>query len=120
MQTVQIEKLLLDLEKQFWMGEADFYQRHLTDDSLMVFAEPVGVMIKANDIKTSAVGPRWTTVSFEDVRVVELSDYAALLTYKASAGRKGNGSKYMALASSAYVKLDNSWKLAFHQQMPGA
>lgn len=44
------------------MGDAKFYQRRLTDDSLIVFAEPVVVMIKANDIQTSAVDPRWAEV----------------------------------------------------------
>ncbi len=116
---MDIEKLLLDLEGQFWLGDAEFYQRHLTDDSLMVFAEPVGVMIKANDIQTSAVGPRWAEVRFEEVRVLKLSDVAAIMTYKVSAGRNGKDSGYMALASSVYVKQGQSWKLAFHQQMPG-
>ena len=116
---MDIEKLLLDLEGQFWLGDAEFYQRHLTDDSLMVFAEPIGAMIKADTIQTSAVGPRWAQVRFEEVRVLKLSEVAASVTYKVSAGRNGKDPGYMALASSAYVKEGESWKLAFHQQMPG-
>jgi len=118
---MEIQKLLLDLEEQFWMGNAEFFRSHLTDNSLMVFAEPVGPMIKADDIRTIAVGPRWNKVRFEEVRVVELSEYAAIMTYRASAGRNGDKDPgYMALGSSAYVKRGGSWKLAFHQQMPGA
>lgn len=117
---VEIEVQLLDLEEQFWKGNEEFYQHHLDDDSLMVFAEPVGPMIKANPLKTSAVGPKWNKIRFEEVRFVKLTDFAAIMTYKASAGREGEGSRYRALASSAYIKRNGSWKLAFHQQMPGA
>jgi hypothetical protein len=39
-----IEGLLRALEDQFWKGGSKFYENSLTDASLMVFAEPVGVL----------------------------------------------------------------------------
>ena len=116
---MDLEKQLLDLEEQFWKGSGDFYQRHLTDDSLMVFADPVGVLTRDRTIETISAGPRWVEVGFEEVRVVRLTEDAALLTYKASARREGEESQYSARASSAYVRRGGSWKLAFHQQTPG-
>lgn len=116
---MEIEAQLLELEEQFWKGDQEFYQRHLTDDSLMIFTEPVGVLIKARSLGNIAIGPKWTKIRFEEVRFVKLTDYAAIMTYKASAGRAGESMRYRALASSAYIKRDGSWKLAFHQQTPG-
>jgi hypothetical protein len=59
-------------------------------------------------------------VRFQKVRVIRLTDDAAIVTYKASAQREGQGSEYVALVSSAYVSRDGTWKLAFHQQTPAA
>jgi hypothetical protein len=51
--------------------------------------------------------------------LLELSEDAAVITYKATAKRDG-GERYLARASSAYVHDGGVWKLAFHQQTPVA
>jgi hypothetical protein len=113
-----LEKQLLKLEERFWKGDADFYRRNLTDDSLMVFAEPVGILTKDQTVQAVAAGPRWAEVQFREVRVVRLTDGAAVVTYKARARHEGGDSEYSALVSSAYVNRRGSWKLAVHQQTP--
>ena len=63
--------------------------------------------------------PRWSQVALEEHRLLELSEGAAVITYKATAKRDG-GERYLARASSAYVHDGRAWKLAFHQQTPVA
>jgi hypothetical protein len=113
-----LEKQLLQLEERFWKGDADFYRQHLTDDSLMVFAEPVGILTKDQTIQAVAAGPRWAEVEFREARVVRLTDRVAIVIYKARARQEGGDSVYSPLVSSAYVNRQGSWKLAVHQQTP--
>ena len=116
---MDLERQLLNIEEQFWQGGADFYRNNLTDDSLMVFPEPVGVLTKDSTVDAIAASPRWAEVRFEGARLVQLADDVALVVYRATAHREGDASSYSALVSSVYVRSDGSWKLAFHQQSPG-
>jgi hypothetical protein len=109
---------LMNLEEEFWKGDADFYRRNLVDDALMVFAEPVGVLTKDRTVETIAGAPRWVEVHLREPAVVRLAEDAAMVTYKAEARREGDDAPYSALAGSAYVRRGDSWKLAFHQQTP--
>ena len=114
---IKLEDELFDLEKHFWTEGADYYRNALAPAAIMVFPEPAGVLMK-DEITSSLQGTaRWTEVSLEEHRVLELSDKAAVVTYKATA-RRPDGPAYVARASSAYVRDGNAWKLAFHQQTP--
>jgi hypothetical protein len=115
---MELRDRLIRLEEQFWKGDADFYRRNLTEDSLMVLPEPVGVLTKDGTVESIGAGARWSDVRFEDVRVMTLDEDAAMLTYAAIAWRESGGDPYSALASSAYVRSPDGWKLAFHQQTP--
>jgi hypothetical protein len=116
---VTLREQLLDLEEQFWKGGPDFYHENLTDESLMVFPEPVGVLRKERTIETVAAGPRWVEVTFDETRVARLTEDAVMLIYRVT-GRRAGGKTYGALASSVYVRQDDVWRLAFHQQTPSA
>ena len=102
----------MELKEQLWKGDADLYQENLT------VAAPVGVLTREETLETIAAGPRWAQVSFDDARVVALDELAVVLTYRASARRAGAEGRYTARASSAYVRREGWWKLAFHQQTP--
>jgi hypothetical protein len=112
---MEIERLL-EIEEQFWKGDADFYRAHVADNALMVFPEPAGVMNKEECVVATEQSPRWVTVRFENQRIVEAGT-ANLLIYKAFA-EKANGDTYSCLASSAYFQSDGAWLLALHQQTP--
>lgn len=113
----RIEDELFDLEKHFWTEGSEYYRSHLAAAALMVFPEPAGVLVKDEIASSLEEGARWTDVALEEHRVLELSDDAALVTYKATA-RRSDGPTYVARASSAYVRDGSTWKLAFHQQTP--
>jgi hypothetical protein len=112
---MRLEDLLFALEERFWMEGAEYYRRHLADDALMVFPDNVLVSDQIADAVKDAA--RWTQVELEEHRLIELSEGAAVLTYKATARRK-DGPPYVARASSAYVSDGRAWRLAFHQQTP--
>ncbi len=114
---IKLEDELFDLEKHFWTEGADYYRSHLAPSALMVFPEPAGVLVKDEIASSIGAGARWADVELEEHRVLELSDNAAVVTYKATA-RRPDGPPYVARASSAYVRAGNAWKLAFHQQTP--
>jgi len=117
METMLADRLF-GLEEQFWKGDAAFYRKNLADEAVMVFPDPAGVMIKDEMCSTIDDSPRWEIVELEELRVMELDDNAAVVTYKATAMREGEVLPYVARASSAYVRDGDRWKLAFHQQTP--
>lgn len=108
---------LLSLEERFWTGDPAFYRENLTDDAVMVFPEPVGVLTRESAIEGIASGARWNEVGIREPGVMRVADGAALLTYRARARREG-GRPYSTLASSLYVERAGAWRLAFHQQTP--
>lgn len=111
---------LVELEQRFWTSDVDMYRQRVTDDALMVFAEPVGILTKAQILTSIAGAARWADVRFENVQVRPVANDVVLLVYKATARRENDDDWYEALASSVYMKRTGEWMLAFHQQTPGA
>ena len=105
-------------EEQFWTGDVDYYAEHLATESLMVFAPPAGVLNRARTVEAIANAPRWTAVSFSRRRLVRAAGSTAVLAYAVTADRGEPASRYQALCSSTYVRIDGQWKLVLHQQTP--
>ena len=114
---IHLEDHLLRLERKFWTQGAQFFERNLAYAAIMVFPEPTGVLTREEIVASLGRQERWSEVSLEEHRVLELSDRAAMLSYRAVAKRRKE-EPYIVLASSAYVRDGGSWKLAFHQQTP--
>lgn len=115
---MDLQRALLDLEEQFWRGDAAFYERNLTDDAVTVMPEPVGVLTREQTIEAIAGSPRWVAIAFRDVHLVHLTEDAVIVIYHAEAHRGGEETRYAARVSSAYVRREGAWKLAFHRQVP--
>ncbi len=114
---IHLEDHLLRLERKFWTQGPQFFERNLAYAAIMVFPEPVGVLTRDQAVASLGRQERWSKVLLQEHRLLELSDRAAILTYKATAERP-NGEPYVVLASTAYLRDGGSWKLAFHQQTP--
>ena len=110
------EQELWEQEKRFWRGTAEFYGNTLTEDALMVF--PGMALTKNAAVESIGAAARWTSVDFNDRRIIRLSADAVLLHYKASARRAGDEKPYQPLCTSGHVIRDGAWKLVFHQQTP--
>jgi hypothetical protein len=113
----KLEDDLFRLEEKFWTEGGEYYRRHLAHTAVMVFPDPRGVMVKDEIASSLDEQTRWSQVALEEHRLLELSDNAAVVTYKATASRP-DGKPYVARASSTYVRDGGGWKLAFHQQTP--
>jgi hypothetical protein len=57
-------------------------------------------------------------VNFQEIRQLRLTDTVSLLNYRVTARWEHEESSVTLLASSIYVRRDEAWKLAFHQQTP--
>jgi hypothetical protein len=112
---------LIELEEQGWRalsstGEAAarFYESVLDDAAMMLL--PGGMVLDERaTIVTSMAGQPWSSYELHDMKILQLTDAAAVLTYRALARRR-NAGEYAAVMSSIYVRRDTGWKLAFHQQ----
>lgn len=112
------EDLLFELEEQFWIKGAEYYEQRLARAAIMVFPDPAGVMVKDEVVASLDGKPRWSNVALEEHRLLELTPTTAVITYRATAQRQGEPQPYVARASSAYVHDGRVWRLAFHQQTP--
>ncbi len=115
---MDLQSTLLEIEEQLWKGDADFYVRTLTEDALMAFPAPAGLLDKAQIVQSIATSQRWKEVTFHARHFVQPTANVAILAYRVSARREGQEARYAALASSVYVERNGSWELAFHQQTP--
>ena len=108
------------LERKGWQAlsgpdGADTYEELLADDSLMVF--PGMTMDKATAVAGIREAEPWQTWAMDEVRVRELGDDAAVITYLATAQR-ADTPVYRAYMSSTYARRDGQWQLILHQQSP--
>src|SRR4029453_17452382 len=118
---MELQDQLVAIERRLWTNDAAFYEAHLTDDALLIFAETGAItrdVAVSGTGKSNAEGRRWERVEFTDTRCIRIGPDAALLTYRVSARWAHEASGSSALARSLYVRHIGSWKLAFHQQTP--
>ncbi len=112
-----LQEDLIRIEEELWAGDAAVFRRHLDDDCMIAFTQMAGVMTRDQVAGTVEGAPRWRDLSIVPVGLIRPVDGVAILTYRASATREGAG-RYEALISSAYVRREDAWKMAFHQQTP--
>jgi hypothetical protein len=113
-----LRERLVELERGFWEADADFYDRNLASDAVMVLPDPAGVMDRDAVVEAIGSAARWVELRMDDIRMIRLGTDAAALTYRAAARRTGGGPLYSALVSSTYVRHGDTWRLALHQQSP--
>jgi hypothetical protein len=113
---------LIELERKSWQAlctdgdaAAAHYEALLADDVLMLL--PGGLVIdRREQVIDSMRGAPWDHFELADERVLELNEHAAVVAYRAVA-RRGD-QHYEALLNSTYVRTDDAWRLALHQQTP--
>lgn len=85
---------------------------------MRLFPEPVGRLNRAKIINTIESAPHWSSVALIDTQIVPVAENAVLITYQARGSRTSEEDDYRAHASSLYVQVKGTWRLAFHQQTP--
>jgi hypothetical protein len=94
---------ILAIEKDFWTGDAEFFDTHTDSDCLVAFPRMAGVMSNADLAQTAKNPNRWRNLEIELKGIVEPADDVVLVSYEARAARE-NGEPYKALVSSGYVR----------------
>jgi hypothetical protein len=117
-----VEQELVELERAGWEAlstsadaAANFYREALASRVLMLL--PGGMVIDDRRQAIEAMrGAPWDSFELTGERVLVLGDAAAAVTYVAVA-RRGD-QDYTALFNSTYVREEDRWRLALHQQTP--
>jgi hypothetical protein len=112
---MDLKDTLLRIEHELAHGGGAEYRRHLVDEALVIV--PGQLLDKDATVQAIEASPGWDEVTIEDSQLVALSGTSAALSYRFS-GRRGADFSYEALMSSVYVRRDDGWKLALHQQTP--
>ncbi len=107
-----------EIEEMFWLGDVKYYEQHLSDNSWMVFALPVGILDRNQIITNLSQGPRWESVILSQRKFQIIENNVLMLSYHATAERKDLDGPYKAFCSSGYRIDDKNWWLFFHQQTP--
>ena len=80
----------------------------------MVF--PGGICISGKDqILESFSSQPWESFQITEPNILSINDAVKMIIYKVIAKRP-NSDPYHAIISSTYVQIENTWKLAHHQQ----
>jgi len=115
---MRTEESLLELERQLWNADEEFYRETLSEDAVLVFPEPTGILDRSAVLESLGGANRWACIEFQDERLIEVEDDAFQLIYRAEAERSEDGSTYTAFITTTYVKSNGSWRLVSHQQTP--
>jgi hypothetical protein len=115
---MEAEETLLKLERRLWNADEEFYRKTLTDDALMVFPAPTGILDRSAILESVGGDDRWSRIDFNDERLLEIDAGVVQLVYRAVAERSEDGSEYRAHITTTYVRENESWNVASHQQTP--
>ena len=84
---------LIELERAGWAAlcdgtAADFYQRTMSDDALMVLADGT-VMGRTDAVAALGGAPPWSSYEMDEIRIVRISSDVAALVYVGTGHRAG-------------------------------
>jgi hypothetical protein len=112
-----IKDELLELERGFWTGDANYYRQHLDGVCVTAFTEIAGAFEREEVAGMITDTDRWRDLQLDPKGFVEPLPGMAILTYAVKARRK-NGDPYAAVVTSGYVMRNGAWKMVQHQQTP--
>ncbi len=120
---MSVTQTVIELEERLWQanreGDGAYYDRVLRDDVLVV--SRFGVMGKTDVVPQVQTNRNpYLKTELSGHHVLELGADTALITYRADVVAEVNGSEteFAVLATSVYVREDDGWRSAFHQQTP--
>ena len=117
----RLEDVLFGIEEGFWLRGRDHFLEHVDGQCLIAFpqaGEMHGVKTRDEVAATASTQPgRWRDLTMSGRDMVQPTPNVAIISYRADV-KRFDGEPYPALVSSAYVRRDDGWKLAFHQHSP--
>ena len=117
----RLQDELFGIEEGFWLQGRDQFLVHLDEQCLLAFpqaAEMHGAKSRDEVAATASTQPgRWRDLKITDRHMLRPTDDVAIISYRADV-KRFDGQPYPAMVSSAYVRREDGWKLAFHQHSP--
>jgi hypothetical protein len=115
-----IDEEFIALERAGWDAlsgpqGAKYYRKHLSVDALMAF--PFGVIDRSQAIDAIEAAAPWSHYNLTHPSVVRLGEDAAVVAEPVTAERAGEP-EFSAIVASTFVRREDRWQLAFHQQSP--
>ncbi|MFC5747183.1 DUF4440 domain-containing protein [Actinomadura rugatobispora] len=114
---------LISLEYELWTAmtaptrrEAFFEERLIDEGGLTVMA-PLCMIDRETVLKEAAAAPPVLEFELDDPRVIRQTDDSALVVYMMTHRREGHP-KLVGGVTSAYLRRDGKWWLAYHQVTP--
>jgi hypothetical protein len=112
---------LLEIERSKWTNNPEIYEAGYLPNAVLIFPG-VGRIDRSTAVNAireeNRKGHAWAEVKFEEARVVEVGAGVTLLTYKANARWNYEERASSVLCSTLYVRADDAWRIALHQQTP--
>lgn len=117
---MELVDTLVEREQGAWQALVDgtgraAYRDLLTDDAVVIGPGP-GVLTGDAALDRLS-GATWSWFRIRAPQAHLVSDDVAVLTYRVIA-RRDFDVEYQAMASSTYVRTDDAWRLAAHQETP--
>lgn len=111
---------LLGLEHAGWealchRGGAEFYDRVMTDDAVMIVAGGA-VLDRAAVLDAFRNSPGWTAYEISEARLVSILPECAAIVYRGT-GFRSETLPYAATMTSLYRAGEAGWQLAMHVQV---
>jgi hypothetical protein len=109
----------LELEHACWDAivagtAAEFLDRVMTDEAVLLLAD--NALRRKEILEYYRSPPPWRDHRLEDLRLVELTGAAAVVTYTARLHRSDSAVSEVLACASVYVLDDGSWWRSFHEQ----
>jgi hypothetical protein len=118
---MSVEEELIAIERRLWSNDADFYEATFLPEAVLIFRE-TGRIDRAFAFdairEENRNGRQWAEVAFDAVATRPLATDVVLLTYEARARWNDESEVGSALCATIYVRRDDAWRVAFHQQTP--
>ena len=117
---MSLEDELFEIEQGFWLAGRDHFLEHVDAKCMLAFpqsGEMHGIFPRERVASTATSANRWRNLRLTNRHLLQPASDVAIISYRADATRPDD-QPYSALVSSAYVKREGGWKLAFHQHSP--
>ena len=114
MELIELEQLLWKANRE---GDGEFYARYLREDAFAV--SKYGTLTKAEAVPLiSANENPFVRTDLSDVKVIQLDDDNAIVTYRVKVVALMNGEKVdlPAYASTVWNRTGGEWRVVLHQQ----
>jgi hypothetical protein len=114
-----MEHELMEIERTMWTNDPAVYEAGYLPDAVLIFpgVGRIGTATAVAAIREeNRRGRAWAEVHFEDVLARSVGEGVTVVTYRARARWNDEDQPSSTLCSTLYVRTDDGWRIALHQQ----